>query len=224
MGDGTLFMRARTYSTLNSRFLSKDKVQGDVATPSGWNSYTYGDNRPNVSIDPSGLLTGCEYNGYLYLEDTCGVFREAVRDYAQYELDARSAYGVNSLLYTLSMTTYTAYSVFKVGSGSFKEFSLDTGVYVAAGGSTFGDLVGASAKHRGLASVYQTWEKNKDAGVRLKDCAEFGLDLLTLFDGAKDFVGDGGLKNLKTFRGKWFTTSKGTVTGLGQKGKNAQVL
>ena len=58
----------------------------------------------------------------------------------------------------------------------------------------------------------------------MKDCAEFGLDLLTLFDGAKDFVGDGGLKNLKTFRGKWFTTSKGTVTGLGQKGKNAQVL
>jgi RHS repeat-associated protein len=50
-----VFLRARWYSPLDGRFLSKDVWQGDYVKPISYNNWLYGSDSPVVNTDPSGL-------------------------------------------------------------------------------------------------------------------------------------------------------------------------
>jgi RHS repeat-associated protein len=48
------YMRARYYDPMMGRFLSVDKVSGNVGNPQSWNRYAYAYNSPLKNIDPDG--------------------------------------------------------------------------------------------------------------------------------------------------------------------------
>jgi RHS repeat-associated protein len=49
------YMHARYYSSSMGRFLSVDPAYGQVRSPQSWNAYTYVENNPMNSVDPTGM-------------------------------------------------------------------------------------------------------------------------------------------------------------------------
>ena len=54
--DSLYFMRTRFYDTESGRFINKDPIGGVISKPLSYNAYLYASNRPNVLIDPMGLI------------------------------------------------------------------------------------------------------------------------------------------------------------------------
>ncbi len=54
---GLQYMRARYYLPEVGKFISKDRIQGDINQGQTLNLYTYTNNNPTSAIDPSGYLT-----------------------------------------------------------------------------------------------------------------------------------------------------------------------
>jgi RHS repeat-associated protein len=56
--DGLMYLRARYYDPVASRFLSRDSMPGYLVAPLSLNRYTYVQNNPINQTDPSGMAAG----------------------------------------------------------------------------------------------------------------------------------------------------------------------
>lgn len=55
--SGLLYMRARWYDPVNSRFVTRDLLRGDPASPLTLNAFAYASGNPAISSDPTGMCT-----------------------------------------------------------------------------------------------------------------------------------------------------------------------
>ena len=81
-GSGLVYLRARWYEPATGRFITRDPLLGDAASPATLNAFGYGGGNPLTMSDPSGMLVELDGSGRGDCEfvSTCGEFARPQRD------------------------------------------------------------------------------------------------------------------------------------------------